>query len=120
MADTHTKQQLKGKDEPERAVIFFGMDRVSEAAAADRRRLASECGAETVLTCSWKQMEASEELKSRFHARQTDGPLTNTTPQDRRETIREYLAEHSDVTSYLVLDSFDMEPYFRGHAIQIG
>lgn len=120
MAGAYTKQHIKGKEEPTRTVIFFGMDRESEAAAADLRRLISECGGEIIMTCSWQQTEVLEDLKNRFHAHQFDGPSADTTPQDRRETIRGYLAEHSDVKSYLVLDSFDMEPYFRGHAIQTG
>lgn len=53
MADTYTKQQLKGKDELECMVIFSGTGRGSEAAAAALRRLALEGGAEIALSSSW-------------------------------------------------------------------
>ncbi len=121
MADTYTKQQLKGKDELDCVVIFSIMDRGSEAAAADLRRLALECGAEIAFSSSlWdayfrdvrnsfqntgKELKELFENLAHYHLK-----IPGITPQyfngayGRPFEIRAWLCRRPCIESFVILD----------------
>ncbi len=95
-----------------------------EQAVKNLRRLLEYYDAEIVISSDWKRSKSLDQLKLLFRLHQLDEFITDMTPYTmhsfKPEEIKEYLAAHPNLKSYVVIDDLDMEKHFRGHTVYTG
>ena len=100
------------------AAVLYDWD---EKAIGNLRRLLDDCDAEIVISSDWKRTKTLEQLKLLFKIHNLDGYVTDvlsyTFHSFKKDEIREYLIQHPNLESYVVLDDLDMEKYYRGHMV---
>lgn len=75
------------------------------------QRVVSETGAQIVVSSSWRDVLTIDELRDIFSSYGLDAEIIGTTPPGhvRRDAIERWLAAHSEISRYVVLDDFDLD-----------
>ena len=87
-----------------------------EAAVKNLHDLLWRCDAEIVISSDWKRSKTIEQLKLLLRIHKLDRYVTDmvsyTDHTFKPDEIRNYLREHPELRSYVILDDLDMEKIF--------